>query len=109
MEAVMEVTVWSGATQPNHSYLFDGNKMLAYIKKGESSPHYFKEPITISKSGRKFTKLPVNPFKQLKQKDTVITVAGSKGAIYSIDTESKTCTCQGYTFRGTCKHLIAIG
>lgn len=108
MEAVVETTVWSGTVQPNHTYLFDGNKMLAYIKKNDTVPFYFKEPITIDKRGRKFVAAKPNPFRAIKEKDTIIKVAGSKGAVYSIDTESKTCTCAGYTFRGTCKHLIAI-
>ena len=109
MEAVVETTVWSGTAQPNHTYLFDGNKMIAYIKQSDTVPFYFKEPITVDQRGRKFAKLKVNPFKVIKEKDTIIKVAGSKGAVYSIDTESKTCTCAGYTFRGTCKHLIVIG
>lgn len=109
MEAVVETTQWSGTVQPNHSYLFDGSKMVAYIKKGETVPFYFKAPITIEKRGRKFVALKVNPFKAIKEKSTVVKVSGSKGAVYSIDTEAKTCSCPGYTFRGTCKHLVAIG
>jgi len=108
MEAVVETTVWSGSAQPNHTYLFDGNKMIAYIKQNDNVPFYFKEPITIDKRGRKFVAVKVNPFKVIKEKDTVIKVSGSKGAVYSIDTETKTCTCAGFQFRGTCKHLIAI-
>ena len=109
MEAVVETTQWSGTVQPNHSYLLDGSKMVAYIKKGETVPVYFKNPTTIEKRGRKFVALKVNPFKAIKEKSTVVKVSGSKGAVYSIDTEAKTCSCPGYTFRGTCKHLVAIG
>ena len=108
MEAVIETTVWAGTVQPNHTYLFDGNKMIAYIKQNGTVPFYFKEPITIDQRGRKFAKLKVNPFKQIKEKNSIIKVAGSKGAVYSIDTENKTCNCMGFQFRATCKHLIAI-
>lgn len=110
MEAVVEITEWSGkSVLGNHTYLFDGSKMIAYVKRGETVPFYFKAPITIDKRGRKFVAVKVNPFKAIKEKATIVKVSGSKGAVYSIDTEEKTCTCPGYTFRGTCKHLVAIG
>jgi hypothetical protein len=109
MEAVVETTEWSDkSVLGNHTYLFDGSKMVAYVKRGDTVPFYFKNPITIDKRGRKFVAVKVNPFKQIKEKDTVIKVSGSKGAVYSIDTEAKTCTCPGYMFRGACKHLVAI-
>ena len=108
METVVETTEWSGDIQPNHKYLLDGAKVLAYIKQGSTTPFYFKTPLTIDKRGRKFVALNPNPFK-VKEKVTVIKVSGSKGQVYSIDTLDKTCTCPGYTFRGTCKHLVSIG
>jgi hypothetical protein len=106
MEAVVETTEWSDkSVLGNHTYLFDGSKMVAYVKRGETVPFYFKNPITIDKRGRKFVALNPNPFKKVKEKDTIIKVSGSKGVIYSIDTEEKTCTCPGFQFRATCKHL----
>ena len=107
MEAVVETTEWSGDIQPNHKYLLDGAKVLAYIKQGSTTPFYFKTPLTIDKRGRRFAPLKSNPFK-VKEKVTVIKVSGSKGQVYSIDTEDKTCTCPGYTFRGACKHLTEL-
>jgi hypothetical protein len=38
MEAVREVTDWSY----NHTYLVDGNKVLAYIAQGTDRPQYFQ-------------------------------------------------------------------
>jgi uncharacterized Zn finger protein len=35
-------------------------------------------------------------------------VSGSKGNVYSIDTDDKTCTCPGYMHRGTCKHIMEL-
>ena len=107
MEAVVETTEWSGEVQPNHKYLLDGAKVLAYIKQGSTTPFYFKTPLTIDKRGRKFVPLKANPFK-VEEKATVIKVSGSKGAVYSIDTLEKTCTCPGYIFRGACKHLTEL-
>jgi hypothetical protein len=79
--------------------------MLAYIKVGSTTPFYFKKPITIDKRGRRFTPVKPNPFKAVKEKSTIVKVSGSKGNVYSIDTVDKTCTCPGYTFRGSCKHI----
>lgn len=104
MLAVKEVTEWEGSTQPNHTYLLDGDKMVAYIKFGKGEPFYFKKPIQIDKRGRKFEELKKNPF-TVEVKSELIEVAGSKGNKYFIDPEAKTCTCSGFTFRGTCKHI----
>jgi len=108
MEAVREVTEWSDSNQANHTYLLDGMKMVAYIKVGDTVPFYFKNPITIDKRGRKFVAVKPNPFKKIKEKSTIIKVEGSKGNVYSIDTEEKTCTCPGFSFRGTCKHIAEL-
>ena len=105
MEAVVETTQWSGDVQPNHKYLLDGAKVLAYIKQGSTTPFYFKSPLTIDKRGRKFVTLNPNPFKKVKEKSTIVKVSGSKGQVYSIDTEANTCSCMGFQFRATCKHL----
>lgn len=107
MEAVVEITEWSGDIQPNHKYLLDGAKVLAYIKQGSTTPFYFKTPLTIDKRGRKFAPLKSNPFK-VKEKVTVIKVSGSKGQVYSIDTEANTCSCMGFGFRGKCRHLSEL-
>ena len=108
MEAVVETTVWNDSNLANHTYLLDGTKMVAYIKVGSTIPVYFKSPITIDKRGRKFATVNPNPFKVVKEKSTIIKVSGSKGNIYSIDTETKTCTCPGYMYRGSCKHIMEL-
>ena len=104
MIAVKEVTKWESDIQANHTYLLDGDNMIAYIKFGKGSPFYFKKPIRIDKRGRKFEELKKNPFKT-EVKSELIEVLGSKGNKYFIDPEAKTCTCSGFTFRGTCKHI----
>ena len=108
MEAVRETTIWEGATQPNHIYLLDGTKAVAYIKFGKGDPFYFKNPIAIDKRGRKFEKLKTNPFKELdkvKGPAATIEVQGSKGQTYFVNIEERTCSCPGFTYRGTCKHV----
>jgi hypothetical protein len=103
MEALRETT--GGQFHP-HTYLLDGTKLVAYIKATETVPFYFKNPIKgFDKRGRKFDTVPTTPFKQLKKESNEITVQGSKGNVYTVNLDEKTCTCPGFTFRGSCKHL----
>lgn len=105
MQAYREVTDW---TFPNHTYLLDGNNLIAYIKFGESTPFYFSKPIKgFDKRGRKFVEASTNLFAQ-KPKSEKIAVKGSKGQTYFVDPAEKTCTCPGFTFRGNCKHLEMV-
>jgi len=102
MEAYKEVT---GGQFPAHTYLLDGTNLVAYIKVGEQRPFYFKNPIKgFDKRGRKFEKTNSKSFK-IKIASNLIEVKGSKGNIYQVDSEARTCTCSGFTFRGTCKHI----
>jgi len=112
-QAYRETTVWEdGNTAINHTYLLEGDMMLGYMRTGTSVPFYFKNPIRISKSGRKFEALKDNPFDDIfsvvipqKTSDNVVEIEGSKGAKYILDKVLCTCTCPGFTYRGTCKHV----
>ena len=102
MEAVVETT---GGLFPEHTYLLDGTTLVAYIKTGTSEPFYFKRGIKgFDKRGRKFVKGNINLFK-VKEAQDVKRVIGSKGQEYTVNLTEGTCTCPGYTYRGTCKHL----
>jgi hypothetical protein len=102
MEALRETT--GGAFHP-HVYLLDGNNLVAYIKSGERVPFYFKKPIKgFDKRGRKFESVTPNPFK-VKTQSNLIKVKGSNGNEYTINTDTQTCSCPGFTFRGACKHV----
>jgi len=104
MEAVRETT---GGQFPPHIYLLDGNRLVSYIKSGESEPFYFKNPIKgFDRRGRKFESITPNPFK-VKTSSNLITIKGSNGKEYTLDPDTNTCTCPGFTFRGACKHLAS--
>jgi SWIM zinc finger len=102
MIAMKEVTDWLPVY--NHTYLFDGTKAVAYIKSGEKKPIYFSKPLNIDRRGRKFVEVKNNPFKK-KLESNLIKIMGSKGNVYHVDPELKTCTCTGFQFHGNCKHL----
>ncbi len=102
MEALIETT---GAAFPAHTYLLDGNNLVAYVKVNTNEPFYFKQPIKgFDKRGRKFVKGNINLF-TVKANTYERTVQGSKGQTYRVNDAEGTCTCPGFTFRGACKHL----
>jgi hypothetical protein len=104
MEAIKEIT---GGLFPAHVYLLDGNNLVAYVKKGETAAFYFKNPIKgFDKRGRKFEVVKPNPFKQQKASNAN-TVIGSSGQVYTVTEDS--CSCAGFTYRGSCKHLVQHG
>ena len=100
MEAVVETT---GGAFHAHTYLLDGNNLVAYVKKGETQPFYFKNPIKgFDKRGRKFAPGNKDLFTEKKAQNGR-TVIGSSGQTYTVTEDS--CTCPGFTYRGTCKHM----
>lgn len=103
MEALVETT---GTDFPAHTYLLDGTNLVAYVKVNTNEPFYFKNPIKgFDKRGRKFVKGNINLFTVKKATTNERTVQGSKGQTYRVNDEEGTCTCPGFTFRGSCKHL----
>lgn len=100
MEAVVEIT---GGQFPAHTYLLDGNNLVAYVKQGETEPFYFRNPIKgFDRRGRRFQPGNINLF-TIKKASNAKTVIGSRGQTYTVTAES--CTCPGFTYRATCKHM----
>ena len=104
MEAVIETT---GPQFPQHTYLLDGNTLVAYVKVNETEPFYFRNPIKgFDKRGRKFAPGNITLF-NTKKETHAKTVIGSSGQTYTVTAES--CTCPGFTYRATCKHMAEHG
>lgn len=98
--AVQEITEW----KYNHTYLVEGQKILAYIPNNSKTPHYFAHPLTLDRRGRKFIELSRNPFVEHRM-SRLVRVQGSRGDTYHVDLDAKTCTCKGFQFRGHCRHI----
>ena len=111
MEAVREITVWKESYQPNHDYLLDGDRVVAYRPWGTGEVIKCSGKLKIDRRGRKFVKLAPETFagiEQPKKESVVVEVKGSKGNSYWVNVEEKTCTCPGFTFRGNCKHVESV-
>jgi hypothetical protein len=101
MEAVIETT---GDLFPAHTYLLDGTNLVAYVKVNETTPFYFRNPIKgFDRRGRKFKPGNIKLF-TVKKASNEHTVVGSSGQTYTVTEDS--CTCPGFTYRGTCKHMV---
>ena len=115
LKALKEITVWEGDIQPNHIYLMRSDKALGYIKWGTGKAEYFKNPMQIDKRGRKFETLKTNPFTDYVEVEeeapakNIVKVNGSKGEVYEVDVDARTCTCPSAKYqRGECKHVKQV-
>jgi hypothetical protein len=111
-----ETTDWGSDTALNHIYYLNDEKsfMVGYIKNGETELFKFKKPIRIDARGRQFKVLSMNgepdsvyfgkPEEAPKQ---AIEFEGSNGKKYYVSKigAKYICTCPGFTFRHTCKHV----
>lgn len=120
MKYFKEVTDWGSATAQNHTYYLNDDRthMVGYIKQGSTELFKFKRPITFYPKGRKFEVLPkkgepdsVYFTKTVSQvPNQAFEVEGSNGKKYYITKigAKYSCTCPGFTFRHTCKHIAEI-
>lgn len=104
IQILQEVTDWGKFKVNNGIYHINGaGSLVAYQVNVDAKLQVLKSPSKqFSKSRRKFVKLGERPEELASH---VIEVKGSKGNVYYVDTEKNTCTCPGFTFRGTCKHI----
>lgn len=104
IEILQEVTDWGKYKVNNGVYHINGaGKLIAYQVNKDSEVQVLNVPSNqFSKSRRKFVKIGERAEELASH---IIKVEGSKGNVYLVDTEKMTCTCPGFTFRGTCKHI----
>ena len=111
MKVFNEVTDWA---VPNHTYILsdDKSKMYAYVKRNTKTVTEFKKPYRFDSKGRKFVEVP-NTYGYVKPEAVpegfVKIVLGSKGDKYTITEVDgvRQCTCSGFKFRGSCKHVTS--
>lgn len=106
MKWMRETTVWSDGSDCNHLYLLDGDKCLGYVAKGTNQHKVFTRPLRFDLRGRTFEF--VKEYKAPAKNSCIQTVKGSKGETYEVNTEEGTCTCPGFKYRGTCKHVAEL-
>lgn len=100
MEVLKEITVWPDNT-PNHTYYINSaGKMVSFINSVTGEKTTFKKPLSFDRRYRKF--ITVDKYADDIDK-TAKVVHGSKGAVYYV--KDGKCTCPGFKFRGTCKHV----
>ena len=113
LEALKEVTEWKvDFRQPNHTYLLDGDKLVAYRPWHTGEP-IWGTPVRFDRRYRKFEKADLTLFGIVDAPENVTvnalqTVKGSKGAVYYVDPDAHSCTCPGFTFRGKCRHTDVL-
>lgn len=116
LEILKEVTQWStGSSVINHTYLLEGNKLIAYAKFGTDEIVISKKQFNIDKRYRKFISDNHSGLSKLikKQKTDPNTrlfkiQSGEKEYFVTSKSEKYSCTCTGFNFRGKCKHIDAV-
>jgi hypothetical protein len=65
LEVLKEVTKWNvDYRQPNHTYLFDGERVVAYQPWHQGPPIYYRTRQKLDRRGRKFERIALkdSPF-----------------------------------------------
>jgi len=114
MKWYAETTEWRDTVR-NGIYLLNDSKskMYAFRPADGSDIKVFRSPIKIDIRGRKFVLNSVQFRTEVQEEEPqgrVWTVKGSRGDEYRV-TESGgdfQCSCQGWKFRGACKHVESI-
>lgn len=113
---LQEVSEWDAEYKCNHTYLLNGDKVVAYIKQGGTEVIVLNHQIRIEKRYRKFIEVQNQDLSILIPNETPKNIrvfnVQSKDKVYTVELNSVknkyTCSCTGFTFRGKCKHIDAV-
>lgn len=113
---LQEVSEWDAEYKCNHTYLLNGDKVVAYIKQGDTEVIVLNHQIRIEKRYRKFIEVQNQDLSILIPNETPKNIrvfnVQSKDKVYTVELNSVknkyTCSCTGFTFRGKCKHIDAV-
>lgn len=113
---LQEVSEWDADYKCNHTYLLNGDKVVAYIKQGGTEVIVLNHQIRIEKRYRKFIEVQNQDLSFLIPNETPKNIrvfnVQSKDKVYTVELNSVknkyTCSCTGFTFRGKCKHIDAV-
>lgn len=116
LEILKETTSWNTDTPvKNHTYLLDGNKLIAYAKFGSDQIIVSKTPFNIDKRYRTFVRenhFGLSKLIKNQKKDSNTRVfkiqSGEKEYFVTKNIEKYSCTCTGFNFRAKCKHIDAV-
>lgn len=104
MIVVKETTEWSTDFQPNHILFLsnDRSKLLAYINSNTGKQVVLKTPIDFNPRYRTFEMI-----QKIDDEAQGIPVKSASGNVYYVtnDNGKWQCTCTGYKYHGTCKHI----
>ena len=95
-----EVTEWDTPTHNGVYHINSEGKLAAYQVDENAEVKVFNTALMFSKTRRKFQKLRTY---DEKLDSASIIVEGSNGNKYTV--RDGKCSCPGFTFRGTCKHI----
>ena len=118
MKAFQELTEWDvDFDMPNHVYFLSDSKdkMYGYVKHGTGEILEVATPYKFKASGRKFKEVANTwgffPREEIVPAGETYRVAGSKGAVYTVNNDKGTwaCTCPASKWQaGECKHIKAL-
>jgi len=105
MKAYREIDTYKDFELPD-TILYMKGDMLYAMKHGNSDMRILTTPLRIDRRGRKFEELKDVEMPDLNNQVEIIEVQGSKGNTYYITMSgTPNCSCPGYQFRGSCKHI----